>query len=386
MRMLSKGISNGRLTRLVIRVVILVAFGCFPAFGRDIKISIPRRSHLTPVQRLNRDGVKALRAHHYEKAERIFYRAYLLDPQDPFTLNNLGYISEIKGQVDRAQQFYAEANRQSSDATIDEATSGKVEGHPMSAVLTVPDTPLQTDHDNVEAVRLLSQGRAPEADLLLQRALARDADNVFTMNNLGVAKEMEGESQEALKYYDQAAATQSDATAVVTINPTWRGKPIREMAAHNAKALRARMQNENTLASRVAELNLRGVSALNRNDTQAAIRDFQDAYRLDPNNAFARNNEGYLSEIEGDRETAQFFYDGAQKAMNANVNVGLATRRAAEGQKLFQVADESNTKVENELTMQREARRRESVPVELLRRDNTVVQEPVAPPAKLPQK
>lgn len=359
--------------------------GCIPAFGGDIRISIPRGSHLTPVQRLNRNGVKAIRAHDYEKAEKIFYRAYLLDPQDPFTLNNLGYVSEIKGQVDRAQQFYAQANQQASDATVDEATSDKVEGHPMSAALTVPDTSLQTNHDNVEAVRLLSQGRAPEADLLLQQALARDSKNVFTMNNLGVAKEMEGESQQALKYYDEVAASPTDATAVVTLNPTWRGKPVREIAARNAKALRERTQNENTLASRVAELNLRGVSAINRNDIQSAIRNFQDAYRLDPNNAFALNNEGYLSEIEGDRETAQFFYDSARQAADANASVGLATNRSAEGQKLFQVAAESNTKVENKLTVEREARRRESAPVELLRRDHTVVAEPAAP-ASSPQK
>ena len=52
--------------------------------------------------------------------------------------------------------------------------------------------------------------------------------------------------------------------------------------------------------------NIRGVSALNRNDLAAAMdQDFRKA--LMPsirNNAFAVNNIGYLSEIEGDRETA----------------------------------------------------------------------------------
>ena len=36
---------------------------------------------------------------------------------------------------------------------------------------------------------------------------------------MGVAKEMEGESQEALKYYYAAAASQSDAAALVSLNP-----------------------------------------------------------------------------------------------------------------------------------------------------------------------
>ena len=80
-----------------------------------------------------------------------------------------------------------------------------------------------------------------------------------------------------------------------------------------------------TLEVRLAELNTRGVSALNRNEPKAAEQDFLKAYALDPNNAFANNNIGYLSEIEGDRETAQFFYDQAQELGGANTPVGLAT-------------------------------------------------------------
>lgn len=353
---------------------------CSRAFARDIKIQIPRRSHLTPVQRLNREGVEALRKRDYEKAEKIFYRAYLFDPEDPFTLNNLGYIAELKGQVERAHQFYTLAGNQASDAVIDLATSKSVEGRPMEAALNVPDLPLQMNHDNAEAVRLLSQGRAPEADVLLQQALSRDPKNVFTMNNLGVAKEMEGETQQALKFYDTAAAARSDAAAIVTLNRAWRGKPVSEMAAQNAKALRARMENQNTLAARVAEMNLRGVSAINRNDVQAAMTDFRDAYHLDPNNAFALNNMGYLYELLGDQETAQFYYDNAQKAGGANIAVGLATRHSAEGLRLLQVATDNNGQVENKLTAERQARHREGGPVLLRRRDDSIVQEPAVPP------
>jgi Flp pilus assembly protein TadD len=330
------------------------------------------------VQRLNREGVEAIHKHNYEKAESLFYKAYLFDPDDPFTLNNLGYISELKGQVDRAQRYYALAGQQTTDAVIDVASSQRVQGRPVKEALAVPDTPLQINHDNVEAVRLLSQGRAPEADILLQQTLARDPQNVFTLNNLGVAKEMEGESQEALKYYDTASAAHSDATAVVTLNHSWRGKPVSDMAAQNAKGLRSRLQSQNTLEARVAELNLRGVSAINRNDLGAADQSFRKAYALDPNNAFALNNIGYVSEIEGDRETAQFFYDSATRAGGANDRVGLATRRAAEGQRLFQVAADSDSKVETKLSLERDARRRQRQPIVLRRRDNSVVEEPPA--------
>src|SRR3984893_8500491 len=346
------------------------------AMARDLKIIVPKRSQLTPVQKLNREGVEAIRKHNYERAESLFYKAYLFDPDDPFTLNNLGYISELQGQVERAQRFYALAGQQRTEAVIDEASSKRVEGRPVNEALAVGDVPLQLNHANVEAVRLLAQGRAPEADLLLQGALKSDANNIFTLNNMGVAKEMEGESQEALRYYDQAAGSRSDATAVVTVDRAWRGKLMSEIAAASAKHLRDRLQSENTVQAQVAEFNLRGVSAINRNDLRTADQDCRKAFALDPNNAFALNNIGYVAEIEGDRETAQFFYQNARKAYGADAKVALATRRSAEGLKLFQVAEDSGSKVETKVVEEHAARRRERQPILLRRRDNTVVDEP----------
>ena len=350
----------------------------------DLKITLPRRSHLTPVQRLNQDGVEAIRKHNYEKAETFFYKAYLLDPEDPFTLNNLGYVAELQGQVDRAMNYYQLAAQQAGEATIAKASSPRLEGRTLKAALAVTDMPLQINHENVEAVRLLAQGRGPEADLLLQQALKTDPNNIFTLNNMGVAKEMEGESQAALKYYDSAAAQRSDAAAVVTLNRNWRGKPVREMAAENARNLRDRMETQMTAETRLAELNTRGVSAMNRNELKAAEQDFRSAYALDPNNAFAANNIGYLSEIEGDRETAQFFYDKAQSLGGANTPVGLATRSSAEGLPLSQVASESDSKVEAKVQQERDVRRQHREPILLYRRDNSVVQEPTNPPLSAP--
>jgi Flp pilus assembly protein TadD len=360
-------------------VGITLGWGASAQAG-DLKFTLPKRSHMTPVQRLNQDGVEAIRKHNYEKAETFFYKAYLLDPEDPFTLNNLGYISEMKGQIDRAQNFYALAGKQASDAAIDKASSPRLEGRTLKEALAIPDLPLQVNHDNVEAVRLLGQGRGPEADLLLEHALKTDPTNIFTLNNLGVAKEMEGESQAALKYYDSAAAVNSDAAAVVTLNRTWRGKRVSEMAAQNARNLRNRLETQVTLETRLAELNTRGVSAINRNELSVAEQDFRSAYALDPNNAFAANNIGYLSEIEGDRETAQFFYDKAQALGGANTPVGLATRSSAEGLPLTRVASDSDTKVEAKERQERDARRQHQEPILLMRRDNSVVEEPAVPP------
>src|SRR6516225_9959226 len=101
----------------------VILFACLFAtnvWSRDgHQINLPRRSKLTPVQRLNRDGVEAIKKNDYVSAEALFYRAYLYDPADPFTLNNLGYVAELRGQLDRAQKYYEMATKQGFDAPID---------------------------------------------------------------------------------------------------------------------------------------------------------------------------------------------------------------------------------------------------------------------------
>jgi tetratricopeptide (TPR) repeat protein len=115
---------------------------------------------------------------------------------------------------------------------------------------------------------------------------------------------------------------------------------------------------------------LRGVSATNRNDWSEAKRDFLQAYSLDPASAFSLNNRGYVAEMDGDLETAQFFYGKARKADDSNVRVGLASLRSAEGKRLFTVASESNQQVDGELGVYSQDRRRQTGPVELSPRIN----------------
>jgi|HubBroStandDraft_6_1064221.scaffolds.fasta_scaffold05093_3 Flp pilus assembly protein TadD len=355
------------------------------AWAGDLKLTLPKRSELTLVQRLNRDGVEALRKHQYEKAEGIFFRAYLYDPGDPFTLNNLGYIAELQGQLERAQKFYKLAWEQASDAIIDRSNAKSLEGKPMrNAFGGLKDVPMQVNRMNVEAMRLLSESRAPEADLLLQQALAMDPKNTFTLNNLGVAKESRGDYDEALTYYSAAADTHSLEPVIVTLNHAWRGKPVSQMAADSAKKLRERMQNATTDQARAALLTVRGVSATNRNDWNTARQDFLQSYSLDPGNAFSLNNFGYLAERDGDLETAQFLYAKAQKSGDASNRVGVATRRSAEGKQLFAVASDSDQNIGDKIVVEDQTRRKRMGPIELKHRDNTPVVEPAAP-AKEPQ-
>ena len=110
--------------------------------------------------------------------------------------------------------------------------------------------------------------------------------------------------------------------------------------------------------------------AENQNDWSTAKRDFLKAYSLDPSNAFSLNNRGYVAEMDGDLESAQFFYEKALRAGGADVRVGLATENSAEGKPLFQVATESDQKVDGALDIYSRERRQQSAPVELTPRDN----------------
>jgi Flp pilus assembly protein TadD len=356
------------------------------AHGRDIRITLPKRSHFTPVQRLNREGVEAIKKGQYDQAKALFYKAYLFDPGDPFTLNNLGYVAELEGQVDRAENFYALASTQVTEARVDTASRSTLEGESLqTAISSVRDVSMRINRGNVHAVRLLSQGRVREADDLLQQTLALDPKNPFTLNNLGVVKEAEGEYGAALTYYTAVASAHVGDPVVVTMDATWRGKPLSEMARASAARLRANMNTLQRNAARVLLLNLRGVAALNRNDRQAAWLYFSQAYKLAPDNAFSLNNQGYMAELSGDTESAQEFYREAQRASGATNRVGLATRSTAEGTPLSTVADESETAVGSVIDAATAARRREGGPIELKRRDGKPIVEPSTPPPTNPR-
>jgi Flp pilus assembly protein TadD len=370
-------------SRLLALAVLIALAGVSPSWAKDLRITIPKRSQLTPVQRLNRDGVEAIEKKNYEKAEALFLKAYLYDPADPFTLNNLGYIAELQGQLERALNFYQLAAKQGSGASIDRSNAKQLEGKPIQDALNgLNDGTMRVNHINVQAVALLSENRNSEADNLLQRAFTLDPHNPFTLNNLGVAKESVGDYDAALKYFDEAAELRSSEPVVVTLDRTWRGKSVSQMAADSAKKLKTRLENTDTPEAQAALLTVRGVAATNRNDWHAARQDFLKAYSLDPDSAFSLNNLGYVSERDGDLETAHFFYTKAQNAGDAGAQVGLASDSAAEGQKLDTVTAASNQKVGVALDQYRQRRRAEPGNVELERRDGTPVDN--TPPAPSP--
>jgi Flp pilus assembly protein TadD len=342
--------------------------------ARDLKIRLPKHTEATPVQKLNREGVKAVQKQEISKAEKLFYKAYLIDPDDPFTLNNLGYISELQGKVDRAQQYYRLAAKENSEAVVAEASIDTVKGRKLSEVTSgYGSLELRINRGNIEAMSLSQQGRTSEAEITLRHNLERDPKNAFTINNLGTVMEAEGDLDAALSYYTQAAALQSSEIVVVALDAHWRGKPISQVAAANAEAIRRRLASENSVEARVDRLNLQGVYALNHNDPEKARSYFEQAYKLDPQNAFALNNRGYIAEMDGDQESANDFYAAARQAGGASQPVAATNHIEMKGMRLGELADNNDQITEANLEARQAEKRRQGGPVELRRRDNTPI-------------
>lgn len=370
-----------RLAYYSITFYLTLALGGSFAFAQGLRITIPKHSESTPVQKLNRDGVREIQKHHLSKAEKLFYKAYLIDPDDPFTLNNLGYISELKGEIDRAQRYYQLAAKENnSETVIAVASTRHLEGQKLSDVTnSYGNLELRINRDNILAMTLLEQGRSPEAEDVLDQALKLDPRNPFTLNNLGYTMEMQGDLESALRYYNDASITHSSEPIVVSLDPHSRGKAISDIAFKNEEAVRARLASERSDQDQAARLEVQGVSALNHNDPDKAYSDFRQAYKLDPQSSFALNDMGYVSEAFGDEETANGFYSTAEHADQSGSAVKLASHHEMVGEAVGQVAGSNSQASEADLQAQAESKRRQNAPIVLRRRDNTPVTAPEKP-------
>jgi len=347
----------------------LLSVSLLRAEEKGFRISIPKHTKATPVQALNRDGVKAVQKRDYASAKKLFYKAYLLDPNDPFTLNNLGYMSELDGDVERAQRFYQLSQEENSQATVDRSSNEDLKGKTVAAVAGHAQSgDVQINVLNVEAITLLNKDRVAEADAVLQKALRIEPRNPFTLNNMGYAKEKEGELEAAINYYRTAADANSNEPVIVTANKSWRGHPISKVAAANAKKVQSALKKEDSVQARVARLNQRGVSALNANNRAEARKYFEEAYKLAPEDAFTLNNMGYVAELNGDRESADFYYSKATAADNHERHVTLASRPEDEGKKLTEVATKNDSKAEASIQAEQEMNRRSGKAPVLLER------------------
>jgi tetratricopeptide (TPR) repeat protein len=140
------GSTFGSASRGLLTAIGLLLF-LMPAAAEDkgIQLNLPKKSKPTPVQKLNRDGVKAIEHHDYDRARKLFYKAYLLDPNDPFTLNNMGYLSELEGDRETANYYYAKAEQaQHRGETVTVASRADAEGRPVGEVAGQADAAVDT--------------------------------------------------------------------------------------------------------------------------------------------------------------------------------------------------------------------------------------------------
>ena len=143
-----------------------------------------------------------------------------------------------------------------------------------AALVELKDRTMRVNRMNIDAMRMLQQDQNFEAITLLQQALALDPQNAFTLNNLGVATESVSDLENALKYYQQSAAANSSEAAAITLDRSWRGQSVSNMARTSAKRLQKRMESGDLSESKAVMYTLRGVHAENQNDWTEASRTF----------------------------------------------------------------------------------------------------------------
>jgi len=80
-------------------------------------------------------GVFEANQNNWDAARQDFLKAYSLDPNSAFTLNNRGFIAEQDGDLESAQYFYSKAQRaENAAASVGLATQLAAEGQSLDAV------------------------------------------------------------------------------------------------------------------------------------------------------------------------------------------------------------------------------------------------------------
>jgi len=88
---------------------------------------------------------------------------------------------------------------------------------------------------------------------------------------------------------------------------------------------------------------------------------------------------GYLSEVRGDQETAEEFYNLAQRGFQAGTPVSTASHHEMVGEPVAEVAGVNAQGSEANLQAEAERKRRSHAPIILRRRDNSPVTTPENP-------
>jgi Flp pilus assembly protein TadD len=111
------------------------------------------------VRRLNLSGVSALNRNDLHGARQYFEQAYKIDPENPFVLNNRGYVAEMDGDSETAQVYYEKARLSpQADARVGLATRLDAEGKKLFEVADQNDQTMDAKMAQLREVRRRRSG------------------------------------------------------------------------------------------------------------------------------------------------------------------------------------------------------------------------------------
>jgi general secretion pathway protein D len=90
----------------------------------------------------------------------------------------------------------------------------------------------------------LLENKNREAKEYFEEALEHDAENPYTLLNVGVVAEREGDFKRAVDYYQKVIFTNTEATAIEASDPEKKGLPLVDIARENIERLKPRMKSK----------------------------------------------------------------------------------------------------------------------------------------------
>ncbi|MFV0438374.1 MAG: type II secretion system secretin GspD [Desulfopila sp.] len=110
------------------------------------------------------------------------------------------------------------------------------------------ERPVSPEHAQILTQRgyaKLVENKNQEARQYFEEALQNDPANPYTLLNIGVVAEREGNSQQAIAYYQRVIATGTEATAVQATEPSKEGLSLVQIARENIERLQMKMKKAN---------------------------------------------------------------------------------------------------------------------------------------------
>jgi tetratricopeptide (TPR) repeat protein len=215
------------------------------SYALDSIKDIPMR-----VNRMNFDAMTLMSENRYWEAETLLQQARRLDPQNSYTLNNLGVASESIGDYEDALSYYnAAANARSKEPVVVSAAT-EWRGKPISEMAannlkrlqarmkTLNSNEAQSALLAARGVNALNKNDWDTARKDFLDAYKLNPYSAFSLNNAGYVAERDGDTETAQFFY-QRARSADDASAKV-------GLATRQLAQGNALGTVANWNDQET--------------------------------------------------------------------------------------------------------------------------------------------